>query len=104
MFLTQPSLGFPSSLSVSQVSEEIDCKQLGRVSFQVTGAGTFSVTAQIEVSNDNLNWVGLGTPTALIVGTIIVEKVDLTTRYCRLSLVRTSGTVTGLSTVFNGKF
>jgi len=102
-FLTQPSLGYPASLSATQVSSAVDCQNMSKASFQVTATAPGTSTAQLQVSNDGVNWVSLGTPTALTAGTIMVEKVDLTQRYCRLNLAVTSGTVTGLSVIFNGK-
>ncbi len=102
-FLTQSSLGLPNSASTSQQSTPVDCQNMGKVSFQVTATAPGTSTAQLQVSNDGANWVSLGTPTSLVAGSIMVEKVDLTQRYCRLNLVVTSGTVTGLTAVFNGK-
>jgi len=105
-FLTQPSLGFGSSLSATANGASIDCQNMSKLSFQVTQtAGSVSWSAVLQLSNDNVNWSD-STATASITaaGSSYIEKVDVAARYCRLRLVRTSGTLTGFTAVFNGKF
>lgn len=105
-FLTQSSLGFGASLAASANSIGMDCQNMSKVSFQIThSGGTVDWDATIEESNDGTNWVATDSTVAISAsGSVLVDRIDVCSRYVRLALVRTSGTLTGLSTVFNGKF
>ena len=105
MQLTQKMTDIPASVSVTTASIPVDCAQMNKICFQVTSTGAATVAADIQQSNDGVNWLNTGNTAAITVtGTVLVEDTAFPARYCRLNLVVSSGSLTNVSVVFNGKF
>lgn len=86
-----------TALVESTQTDFIDTTFMDKVSAQVeiTTAGSVSWTGSLQGSNDGVTWVDTQTPTN-ITGTVnlIFSIADATSRYYRISLVRTGGTIT----------
>ncbi len=106
MQLTQSSLGIGTAVAASIASAAIDCAQMNKLSFQLNQtSAAVSFAATIQMSNDGINWVDTTTTAAITASSnIMLTLVDAPCRFYRLNLVRTSGTLTAVSAIFNGKF
>ncbi len=95
-----------SSVSTSFTTDSFDFLHLNSGSFQVktTTSGSVSWTITIEGSNDSENWAQLATPTTVTTGGILMFSVEaLTSRYYRVKLTRTSGTLDTVKIIFVAK-
>lgn len=88
-----------TGLAASAQTNDIDATFMDKVSAQVEiiTAGGVTWTGVLQGSNDGVTWVDTQTPTSITNTVNLIFSIsDATSRYYRVSLVRTSGT---LSTV-----
>lgn len=84
-----------SALAVSTTTEAVNLETIVNFSVQIVWTSvTASFSIQVEVSNDGLNWVNLGSAAVINnnSGNVMVEKSNNTNRFMRVSVTRTSGT------------
>lgn len=95
-----------SALSASAATDSIDATFIDKVSAQVeiTTAGGVTWTAALQGSNDGLTWVDTQTPTN-VTGTVnlMFSVADATSRYYRVNLVRSGGTLSTIAVRLFGK-
>lgn len=83
-----------TDVSADVRSEVIDATNVYLISAQATTTGTITAVLKVEVSNDNVNFVELASPTVNVsnTGSVVLEKADFAYRYFRLFLDVGSGT------------
>jgi hypothetical protein len=89
-----------TSLAATTATPSLDLKKWHMGSFQIsiTVGAAISWTVAVQGSNDGVTWVNTATPTAVTGATDLVLSIsDLTSRYYRVNLVRTSGTISTIS-------
>ncbi len=104
MFLPSYICNIPATVAATTATDKIDCERMTHVSFQVTQtAAGVSYAATIQASNDGTNWADT-TTTATITGagTVILERTGCCSRYYRLNLVKTTGSLTAVQVIASG--
>lgn len=94
------------ALTASSATVAIDLQNMSKISFQVTqSASGVDWDGTIEESNDGVAWMPTSdTVNMLASGSFMVDRVDVCARYCRLNLAKTTGNLSDVVVVFNGKF
>lgn len=95
-----------TSVAASVATDMIDATFIDKVSAQVeiTTAGGVTWTAALQGSNDGITWVDTQTPTNVTGSVNLMFSIaDATSRYYRVNLVRTSGTLSTAAVRMFGK-
>jgi hypothetical protein len=93
-----------TSQAATYSTSVLDLREFHSVSFQLTATGTASWTFGVEHSNDGVNWASVQTPTAYSSSTTLVINVaDSAARYYRVTMTRTSGTLTTATITYCAK-
>lgn len=83
-----------ASVSATQNTDSIDLEHMYMFSLQITTSNPQSLDydVQLQASNDGVNFVNQGSATNVTSATsFFIEDVDITYRYARLSLTKTTG-------------
>jgi len=75
-------------------SDVIDLEHYSAMSMQVTtsSASSLNFSVQLQISNDNINFIDNGSPTVLNSNTsVLFEDTNITYRYTKLVCTRTAG-------------
>lgn len=86
-----------ATLAATTATEPVALDRATRGSIQITwsngSAGTAALSAQVQVSNNKVNWVNEGTAASIddTDGTAIVEIVDCLWQWIRVNITRTTG-------------
>lgn len=91
--------------SASYSTGVVDLTLYHSASFQVTTtSGAVTWTAVVEGSNDGSNFANTASPTAFSAsGTLVLSVADLTSRFYRVTLTRTGGTLTTATVTYCAK-
>lgn len=95
-----------ANLTADLVSETIELETIVNLSVQIVWASTTAAASvRVEVSNDNENWVLLGSAATIAnnSGNVMVEKENSAVKYMRVNVDYTSGTVTSLKCIYSAK-
>lgn len=69
---------------------------------QLVVVGTFTGTAVIQTSQDNINWITQGTPLSIGAGgNFPLEKANMCWNYSRIAYAVTVGTMTSVNTIIS---
>ena len=91
--------------SATYSTSSVDLTLYHSGSFQVTTtSGAVTWTAVVEGSNDNTNFAQTAAPTPFTAsGTLVLSLSDLTSRYYRVTMTRTGGTLTTATITYCAK-
>lgn len=95
-----------SALVLSNTSEVVDLGSIVNFSVQIVWTSTTAAfTVAVQVSNDGVNYVTLGSPQAVANdnGNVMVVQQNNPYKHMRVLITRTSGTLTTLVCTYEGK-
>lgn len=95
-----------AALAATSTSEVVDLSNIVNFSVQITWTSTTAAfTVAVQVSNDGVNYIDVGTPQAISnnSGSVMVVQQNNPYKQMRVLATRSSGTLTTLKCTYEGK-